>query len=237
MKMMTKRMAMAGLLAVLAVGGARADMVLIDFGPLAGRHSVGAADSGGNWWNHVTGATDVIGDLVDADNQSSGIGLTMSGWDGMNTWNAGLTPDPALNGGTFAYTAVTDDGAYFTAAQAPSILLSGLDPSLTYDFTFYGARRDAVRYTTYDINGNAVELQTGFSPGWNDDTVVMLSGMTPDGNGDLQIDFIGYTGSGETGSRTFGYLNAMQIDVVPEPAAFSFMLIGAMALRLMRRRR
>ena len=221
------------------------EIYLVDFGTSAGRQ--GSPDGQGNTWNNLTGTVGVassltaLNNIVDSSGGASTIDVSMSGWDGANTWNSGLTPDSNLNGGLFALTAVSDDGAYFTAAQAPTMTIGGLDMSLTYDLVFYGARRDSVRYTTYSVSGaGSVELQTGYNPGWNSDTVVSLNGISPDAGGIIIVNLIGYTGAGQTGSRTFGYLNGLEIQsnpAIPEPGTLALLGLGVSSVILFKRRR
>lgn len=231
-----KKMAVGALLlAPFCTAPARADVILIDFGTVAKRQSVGAADSNGNWWNQVTGKNDVLSSMITSANGATTVGLTISDIAGGGTgdYNAGLTPNAGLDGGKFAYTNVTDDALFWTATDTPTLNFTGLNDSLTYSFTFYGSRVSAnERYTTYQIGAQSAELHTSGSTlpsSWNSSSVVTISGVTSSG-GAVNVDMSGFTGAGKTGAATFGYLNALQITSVPEPSSALFLVLGAPAL-------
>jgi hypothetical protein len=223
-------------------GTASADTYLIDFGTVAQRHSVGLADANGNFWDYITGATDNNLDLVNTDGDVTVVDLALSGFTGggPNTFNTGLTPDAGLGGGQFAFADVTDDAIFFTATDAPVLTLSGLDSAATYSFVFYGSRVAAAeRWTTYAIGSDSEELQTSgssLSDNWNSDTVVSLTGISPDINNQIVITLSANTASGSSGSATFGYINAVQISVIPEPATIALLGMGGGILLVTRRR-
>lgn len=213
---------------------ARGEMILVDFGNLAERHSVGAPDANGNWWDYITGATDNNLDLVNTLGNATTIDLQMAGFTGPNSWNGALTPNPALNGGLFAFEAVTDDGIFFTDVQTPSMTLSGLDPSLTYSLTFFGSRVTSItRTTTYAVGAANQTLTTsGLAIGsdgnnWNDNTVVTLSGLSAPA-GQIVVNL--------TATGGFGYINALEIEYIPEPGSFGLLALGALLVRRLRRR-
>ncbi|MGB6221160.1 hypothetical protein, partial [Haloferula sp.] len=119
--------------------------VLVDFGTVAGRHSVGSADSNGNFWDYITGSADNNTGLIDVDGNASSINLTVtSGFTGTGTYNSGLSPVSSLGpggDGSFAFAAVTDDALFVNSDGSTGVLtLSGLNDSLTYDLSFYGSR-------------------------------------------------------------------------------------------------
>ena len=192
-------------------------LVLIDFGPEGGRHSVGSADANGNWWSYVTGVTGTAGNvsnLTTAAGTISSPGMNISvNWTG----EVGVNGDPlanwainagevqaSLNKGRFGFFDVVKNGLYFNSTLTPSIYLTGLDNSKVYNLTFYGARGNFTRTTTYAVGTNSVSLQTGTAPtGWNSNTVVTLYGLAP-ASGQLKID-LSATGG-------FGYLSAMEIE-------------------------
>jgi hypothetical protein len=207
--------------------------MLVDFGNLASRHSVEGADTNGNQWNYVTGASDTIADLDLTSGAASGIGLAVAGFTGPGTYNGGLTPNSSL--GDFAFPAVTDDALFFTDNLTPTLTLTGLDNGLTYTLNFYGARvTTSSRTTTYAIGLDSVALVTsGTAIGsdgsnWNDDTIVSLSAMPTAGS--LVVD-LSATGG-------FGYVNAMSISAIPEPSVLATLLgLGALGFLSLRRRR
>jgi hypothetical protein len=191
--------------------------VLIDFGPAGGRHSVASADANGNWWSYVTGITGAGGNVtnlttVAGTNAFSGINIALN-WTG----DVGVNGDPLVNwainsnqvwsglyGGTFAFFDVVKNGVYFNSSLTPFFTLSGLDDSKVYNLTFYGARGNFTRTTTYAVGTSNVTIQTGTSPSsWNTGTVGRLTGLVSTG-GIITVN-LSATGG-------FGYLNAMEIE-------------------------
>lgn len=217
---------------LLVAAHANAAVVYVDFGTVGERHSVGAADTNGNRWNYVTGATDALDDLLADDGTATTLDLDMTNFTGPGSFNGALTPSSALNGGRFAFQAVTNDAVFFTSSLSPTITLSDLDATKTYDLVFYGSRvTSSARSTTFAVGTDAVTLQTSGSSltdNWNGDTVVSLSNLTPIAN-QIVIDLSADDASG------FGYINAMQITTVPEPATLA--LSGLGSLILLRRQR
>lgn len=241
--MMTHPILKSGLLAALVTAAglitpARGDIILVDFGTVAQRHSLGTADANGNWWDYITGATDNNLDLVNTAGSATDVDLALSGFTGggPGTYNAGLLPNAGLASGDFAFTNVTDDAIFFTATDLPVMTLSGLNAAQTYSLTFYGARVSADdRWTTYAVGASSAQLQTSGAPlagNWNSANVVTLAGLTPDLNNQIVINLSASTGGSGT---SFGYINAMKIEVVPEPGMAAFVVLGGVMLGLGRR--
>ncbi|MBU0677345.1 MAG: PEP-CTERM sorting domain-containing protein [Verrucomicrobia bacterium] len=214
-----------------------ADMILVDFGLVAKRHSLGGADGNGNHWDYITGATDNNSDLVWAsDGTGSGANLQMvSGFTGPADYNFGFNPNASL--GDFAFTNVTDDAIYFLDSATPQMTLSGLNNSYTYNVTFYGARvTTTIRDTTYSIGSSNVTIRTSGdniasngTDDWNDNTTRTIAGISPT-SGSIDIN-LSATGG-------FGYINAMQIEeVIPEPSTALLLLLGGTGILLRARRR
>ena len=213
---------------------ASADLLLIDFGP-AGAGSYTNFD-GTHYWNNI-GGNETIANLRTTNNSLSGIHFSVSGASGVNTWNAGLAPDANLNNGLFAFETVTRDGLYNNAGVTATVALSNLNASLTYNLTFFGSRQDFTRYTTYTIGATSVELQTGAAPDvFNSNQVVSITGLVPSGSGVITMTFTGNNAPGGGGTADFSYLNALGIEVVPEPGSLALLLLGSGALWLARRK-
>lgn len=122
-------------------------------------------------------------------------------------------------------------------------MLNGLNPSFSYDFTFFGTwETTGVRETTHSATGSGapqttLALQTSGPgagtnvPNGNDDDRVSLSGITPNALGEISIDY-------SVASGGFAYLGIMEVGVVvPEPSTFGLLALGGAAFALMRRRR
>lgn len=140
---------------VAQVGGA----MLFDFGS-AGATAMDIADDPLNTWNNVTATiassdTGVLPSLVTIDNQPTTAGLQMiKRFNGANTngttastvFPADATSD-SLFGNTESFNGLTN--------IFPSFRLTGLDPSIAHNFTFYASRTGASdnRTTLYTVAG------------------------------------------------------------------------------------
>lgn len=253
------------LAAGLILGGLslQAQTALFDFGRHDGTNGNVVSNpslpdgSTGVYWNSVGQAGfDQNGftytNFVDVDNNSVGswtIDTTASGTNldsnGFN--NGGLTAaashgtaeDPTFaNLGIFAEPDATGD-YWFIGTGTADFVMSGLDPNLTYDFSFFGSRwGSGTRTTTYSITGlsgtSSVNLTTtGTDIGvggydGNNDTIASLTGISPLGDGSVTIGLAIVEGG-------FAYLGAMQVTAVPEPStfvlAFGILSLGAVLLR------
>jgi hypothetical protein len=80
------------------------------------------------------------------------------------------------------------------------------------------------RSSTYLLQGLNSGTQTINSAGGNAgyQGPAHLDGITPDASGDITLTL--------TTSATYGYINAVQLSSVPEPAALSLLGLGALAL-------
>ena len=114
--------------------------------------------------------------------------------------------------------------AVFDFAAGPSLAdnrvrfqLQGLDPARTYSLTFFGSHIFSFDTTTvYSVYTDStyetlvasvdLDVQDALEPWFhNRDTVATLSGLTPQADNILYVQFVGSTGHD-------GYLNAMQIE-------------------------
>lgn len=151
------------------------------------------------------------------------LNIITSGFSGnVGETNTTLTPSTAYGEGFF--------GAYQTSADAPStIRLSGLDPAISYTFTFYGSvDRSSTRGSRYTIGSQYEELEA------NDNASTLTSPITatPDSFGVIDI----VVSRSSFNSDQSYMLNVIQIEYnIPEP---STVLLGAVGLLpLLRRRR
>ena len=106
------------------------------------------------------------------------------------------TADNQVGGGS------DDDGGGF--------MFSGLDPTLAYDFAFFGSRDDAeVRVTEYLVTGRDAKKAT-LPTSANSGEVAHLRGVRPDAFGQVFVDMTLRQGSD-------AYLNAMRVTAVTPP--------------------
>lgn len=112
--------------------------------------------------------------------------------------------------------------------------LFDLDPSLTYDFTFFASRQTVndTRDATYSVAGSN-SLMGSLNASNNNTEVLKLSGISPDANNEIFVDVT--PGPNNDNGIGFYYINLMQVDAVPEPG--SLLLAGLSGLVLLRRRR
>lgn len=241
------RLAFAALVfGLLAPLPAPAEIILIDFGNNSSYRgaSVSNPDSSGNYWNSVWSGA-YYSNLVDTDNNGTGYGFGFASAGGTDYYNgpSGTNANPALS--VYNATALgnlgTDEAVYDWYSDS-TFVLESLNPALTYSLTFYGSRQypaddTTTRYTIYDDNTYAnpitsADLVIGDGGnGHNQDTVVTISGLVPQGAGNaIYVGFAGNAGG-------TGYINAMQVEAIPEPGTLALLLGGGLLLHLRRRKR
>ena len=217
---------------MLSAGTVRAETILIDLGndqSFRGA-SVVNPDPNGNFWNSVWAGAFYV-DLLDQSGNSTAVDFGFSADGGNDSFNgpAGTSTDPAdaiYNAAALGNLGVNE--AVFDYYVSSRFEIQGLDPGKTYDLTFFGSHKfnsdDVTRYTiytdnTYTSSVASADLLVGSGPNHNEDTVVTISGVAPQTGNILYIGFAGANGGS-------GYLNALQIDAVPEPTG-SVMLVTA----------
>jgi hypothetical protein len=231
---------------------AQGQTILIDFGNSSSFRGVDVVnpDQKGDYWNSVWAGA-FYPSVLDIDGNPTAINFGFSADGGNDSFNgpAGPTSNPPTPGEIAATdidsVALGNLGATNAAIDfyVNSLFqIQNLDPTKTYDLTFYGSHKfstdDTTVYTVYTDNTFSVavdsvslDVQQPGSP-WlhNRDTVVTIPGLSPQvGN----ILYVGFAGAG--GNE--GYLNALEITVVPEPTTFALLGLGGVAFALTRRRR
>lgn len=152
-------------------------------------------------WNNMSGsiaAGTQLKAMKDHTGQPTSVGLELlSYWDGSKTGgkvtgnNGGIYPDDVIN------------GFYWFKGRKPEIKISGLDPEMTYSFTFFGSRTGigTDKTTVYRI-GNQVDSLNATE---NTSHTVTLTNIHSDANGEVLIEI-------EQGANAaYGYLNALVI--------------------------
>ena len=255
-----------GLLAAISIAGnASAATFLIDFGLNNAQGSTTSSpDTNGNTWNNIysnaaagnntggTGTSTGLSNLVSTANSGSSISLALI--NGTGAWSVSggtgfgglMNPSAALLG-DFAVATATQDYFFTSGGGTASILISGLDQSMTYDFSFFATRNTTeTRTTLYTITDNigihTVTLQTSGAgigtnsaeyptgqPNGNDDEIVSLTGMVPNSSGELNFMLSNVNGG-------FSYIGAMEITSVPEPTAALLGGLAAFGFAFTRRR-
>lgn len=134
-------------------------------------------------WNNLTGwpfAGTTFNNMKDADNNTTGISVTLvDGFQGVVASgmrpgnNKGIYPDVVMRTAEF-------EGS----TNAKTIRISGLSTSKKYSFIFFGSHEDGLNGTTnFTINGQTVTLNATY----NINKTVQINGITPDGNGQVNI--------------------------------------------------
>ena len=213
-----------------------AQTVLIDFGSDTSYRglSVTNPDDNGNHWNSVQPGL-LITDLIDIENNDTTIDLGWDTPVATDSYNgpAGPTDETTLEtdviftdidaaalgnlGGAleaaFDFAAGYDGNEHFPVR----FQLQGLNAAATYNLTFFGSHSfsdDATTvYTVYTDDTYTTPVATTsllvadpfFEP--NRDRIATISGVAPQEDDILYIEFVGSTGNG-------GYLNDMQIEAV-----------------------
>lgn len=181
-----------------------------------------------------------IANAIDSTGAATGISLACTDifWPGTN-FNGPTVPvgDAAqfegqatrdnFFGSTVAFGGFTEPTGGFT--------LGGLNPSLTYTFTFFASRTGVSdnREAAYTVVGLASET-VYLNAANNVSEVAVTSSLQPDLSGMMTIN-VG-PGPNNTNSSQFYYLGSLRIDVVPEPASALLISLGALAAGIGRRR-
>jgi len=203
---------------------------LFDFGASGAVTANGPdPDDPANFWNNVTSeiggsAAGQLLSLVDTQNTPTDIGLQM-----ISPFNSsGPNQSGTLESTVFAANATrdslygnTEDWSGF-ANVTPSFKLTGLDPELIYNFTFYASRLGAsdVRETGYTITGADTTYVT-LDPANNIDNVAVAAGIAPDATGEITISL--EPTANNTSGFHFIYLGAMKVEEIPEQAPIVFL--------------
>lgn len=196
------------------------DIYLFDFGgdpTLVGP----APDDPVNTWNNLdnataTSETGILFDLQDVTGEvTTGMNLEMvrrfSGSNGngsrVSTLYPGNASGDSLYGHTEAFSGLTN--------IFPAFKLTGLDTSLSYDFTFFAARLGVSdnRETQYTLTG--ANSATALLDAANNDVdrIVTSTGISPDAAGEILIEIA--PGAANDNVTHFTYLGALRLETSP----------------------
>ena len=94
----------------------------------------------------------------------------------------------------------------------PAFKLTGLDPALTYSFTFYASRNGVgdVRQTEYTVTGAAVGVALLDAANNVTDLTAAVEDISPDSAGEILIELA--PGPANDNGNHFTYLNVLQIE-------------------------
>ena len=245
MKIRNIRVSVLAVLVLGMVAPVYAGTILVDFGNAVSWRGVDAPspDVNGNYWTSVWSGA-YYPDMVDINGNATTVDFGFSNPGGTDSYNgpAGVTSSPV----TPAEIAATDIDAvalgnlgvneaamdFYTNS---TFEIQGLDSTKTYNLTFYGSHKFGGVTTVYEVytdntyttlvDSASLDVTDAASP-WlhNRDTVATITGLSPQVSDILYVSFAGI-------NATEGYLNAMQIDEVPEPATMALLFIGGLLAR------
>ncbi|WP_428388354.1 PEP-CTERM sorting domain-containing protein [Mucisphaera sp.] len=230
---LTTTLALAAFTAGSVTGSALAadTTLLFDFGRTNLQTSPG--------WNNVVPATTVLFATFDSNNNLTPVGfeITDTFFQIGEPSSLGTTTP---GGAAASYPGTATDDYFFGhvaafAGAEPNPLgqfkLFNLDAGNTYDFTFFASRTGVgdIRDAKYTVKG-AASASVVLDAANNTDQVAVISGISPDGNGEIFID----VEPGPNNSNTVGfyYLGTLEVGInaIPEPASIGLLGLGALAL-------
>jgi hypothetical protein len=211
-------------LGVLQVDSSAGWTAYIDFGSADATTSTqGSGDL--LYWNNLTGSigssdTGVLSNLVSTDGFESDLAIQMvARFGGVNeagTLLSTIYPVSAtrdsLFGNTEEFQGLTD--------VYPIFMVTGLDPAVPYDFTFYASRMSTggdIRETLYTVTGATV-AETTLNASENLDQTASVFGMQPNAFGEVTIALT--PGPNNNNSLHFTYLGALQIELPGQEQTF-----------------
>jgi len=199
----------------MAAGEILRQALLFDFGS----SGTPTTNDPANFWNNVTDSlANAVGarleNLVTTENVPTGIGLViLSRFNGANTNGTlafGQLPQDATRDSLFGNTET------FSGLNNvfPSFKLTGLDPLLTYEFTFYASRMGVGdnRETLYTVTGAYSGFAT-LNPAGNIDGFVALAAIAPTAEGEITISLA--PGVANNNGNHFTYLGVMKLEPTP----------------------
>lgn len=136
-------------------------------------------------------------------------------------------PDLVAQNGVYIST-VPISGISYTTAQ---ILLTGLNPTLEYNFTFYASSRTGTAANAgLLIKFNGGNDTTLLVAGSGKEAKISINGISANPSGQLYLDF------SLADTYTYGYLNSFSVTAVPEPSVLGLLAL-AISAHLFRRGR
>jgi hypothetical protein len=225
---------------------AQAETVLLDLGNDGTWRavSVTSPDVNGNHWNSVGHAYQP--NLVDTAGNATSIAYAPVAPYGTDSYNgpAGDTSaHPATIGNTLINAAALGNLGVIEAAydflDHGALEIQGLDNTKTYNLTIYGSHKyDVPGISTYEIHtdnsfssvvasttlAHNDETITGFEWEHNQDRVATIAGVAPQASDILYLKFD-------------GYVNAIELEVIPEPGTLGLLGIAGAGMFIARRMR
>jgi F5/8 type C domain len=191
------------------------DAIYVDFGS-------GGNSTPGNW-NNMTSTSGTIENAIADSGVTTDIGFSLP--DRFNGVNENGTQEADASLG-FPIEATRDsfygNDALWNNILEPTaqLVISGLDPSASYELTFFCSRMGVsdVRQTEYAISGaDGLQETLYLDPANNEDAQVVSKGIRPAASGEITIDI--QKGPDNTNGTGFYYLGAFVLRVAQNLAA------------------
>jgi len=204
---------------------------------------VGRDDTAGNI-NGITWLAQNVLNAIDTTGAATGISLTVTSPTGFNEAgpNDSGTAAPGAPASNFFSGDTTNDALFGHSNNfnvgAPRALveytIAGLNPALTYDFTFYASRGTVTdnRESQYDVVG-ANAGQALLDAGNNVSNIAQALGIAPTAGGNITLTI--QKGPNNTNGSGFFYLGGLDVTSVPEPASLGLMGLGGLLITARRR--
>lgn len=220
---------------------ADATTVFFDYG------DTNSPTSAGDNYNNVLVGTPTLGapqpvvlaNTIDSTGAGTGIGLSLSGFYHGPNPNGTLAPSGAA--ATFTASATRDSVFTHTvpfgtdqANPKGAIVLTGLNDSTSYDFTFFASRTGVGdnREAKYTVTGGS-STSALLNASNNVSNVATISGMFPSA-GSITINV--EAGPNNNNGSRFAYLGAMRLEYTAVPEPTTVVLLGLSGLGLLFRR-
>lgn len=158
-------------------------------------------------WNNITDRINgTVENAIDINGSQTGVRVAITdSFDGLQTGGV-------IASDLFPETVQRDTMWVAKATPDAEILISGLNPSQTFDFTFFASRTASNNRTTnYSINGNTVSLNAAN----NRNQTVTITGASPGAAGEITLAVTC------DAAATYGYLGAMVITTDGVPSSFA----------------
>ncbi len=229
----------------LMAGAASAAAIQINFGPELGTAaSSGAPDANVLFaipagWNNFTTVnvdngdpTQVLTNMPDSAGDPTTVGLIqLGGLKSVSDWRGSPVTTTGLP---------TEVTASYSYGGIGSLLLTGLNPALAVEISFFSSRQADPNVTTPERNslftatGLTVDSVEQNSYG-NVDFINTIT-VTPTAAGEITIAVVPGADAPVNNNNYKPYINAMMLNVVPEPATMSLLVIGGIGALLRRKR-